>query len=94
MRPARSVSSWARPTASAARATGPIEIDGILDDATWAAAPVIDEFWQQKPDAGMPATERTEVRILFDDEHLYIGAELMDQPGASNGSDTGDGPKE
>ncbi len=70
-----------RPTASAARATGPIEIDGVLDDATWAAAPVIDEFWQQKPDAGMPSTERTEVRILFDDGYLYIGAELMDQPG-------------
>lgn len=70
-----------RPTASAARATGPIDIDGVLDDATWSAAPVIDEFWQQKPDAGMPATERTEVRILFDDDYLYVGAELMDQPG-------------
>ena len=70
-----------RPLASAARAIGPIDVDGILDDATWATAPVIDEFWQQKPDAGMPATERTEVRILFDDEHLYVGAEMMDQPG-------------
>ena len=70
-----------RPRAAAARAVGPITIDGVLDDPTWAAAPIIDEFWQQKPDAGMPATERTEVRILFDDEHLYIGAELMEQPG-------------
>ncbi|MGB1780554.1 MAG: carbohydrate binding family 9 domain-containing protein, partial [Longimicrobiales bacterium] len=70
-----------RPRAAAARAVGPVTIDGVLDDATWAAAPVIDQFWQQKPDAGMPATERTEVRILFDDEHLYIGAELMEQPG-------------
>lgn len=70
-----------RPIASAARATGPIRVDGLLDDDAWSAAPVIDEFWQQKPDAGMPATERTEVRILFDDEHLYIGAELFDQPG-------------
>lgn len=70
-----------RPRAIATRAVGPVEIDGILDDPTWAAAPVIDEFWQQKPAAGMPATERTEVRILFDDQHLYIGAELMEQPG-------------
>jgi hypothetical protein len=70
-----------RPTASATRATGPIEVDGVLDDAAWSAAPVIDEFWQQKPDAGMPSTERTEVRILFDDDHLYIGAELFDEPG-------------
>ncbi|NNF13461.1 MAG: carbohydrate binding family 9 domain-containing protein [Gemmatimonadetes bacterium] len=70
-----------RPTAAAARATGPVDVDGVLDDATWSVAPVIDEFWQQKPDAGMAATERTEVRILFDDDYLYIGAELMDQPG-------------
>lgn len=71
----------ARPTSAATRATGPIRIDGVLDDATWRDAVVIDEFWQQKPDAGMPSSERTEVRILFDDDHLYIGAELYDQEG-------------
>jgi hypothetical protein len=70
-----------RPSANAARATGSVRVDGVLDDATWAAAPVIDAFWQQKPQAGAPATERTEVRILFDDQNLYIGAELHDQPG-------------
>jgi len=70
-----------RPSAMATRATGPVQIDGNLDDATWAAAQVISEFYQQKPFAGMPASERTEVRILFDDENLYIGAELHDQPG-------------
>ncbi|MDX1646377.1 MAG: DUF5916 domain-containing protein [Longimicrobiales bacterium] len=70
-----------RPTASATRATGPVQVDGVLDEPTWSEAPVIDDFWQQKPDAGMPVTERTEVRILFDDEHLYVGAELYDQSG-------------
>ena len=70
-----------RPSANAARATGPVRVDGVLDDATWAAAPVIDAFWQQKPRSGAPATERTEVRILFDDQNLYIGAEMHDQPG-------------
>ncbi len=71
----------ARPSALATRATGPISIDGRLDDAAWASARVIDDFYQQKPLAGMPATERTEVRILFDDDNLYIGAELREQPG-------------
>ena len=70
-----------RPSASAARATGPVRIDGVLDDETWSAAPVIDEFWQQKPFTGEPASELTEVRILYDDQNLYIGAELHDQPG-------------
>ena len=67
-----------RPLASAVRAPGPVEVDGILDDAAWGAAPVIDEFIQQRPAAGWPASERTEVRILYDDENLYIGAELHD----------------
>lgn len=70
-----------RPSAMAVRATGPVRIDGVLDEATWEAAHVIDQFYQQKPFAGMPASELTEVRILFDDENLYIGAELHDDPG-------------
>ena len=70
-----------RPSASAARAPGPVRVDGVLDEEAWAAAPVIDEFWQQKPLTGYPASERTEVRILYDDRNLYIGAELHDQPG-------------
>ena len=72
-----------RPAAVAARAPGAIDIDGVLDDAAWAAAPVIDRFIQQKPDPGLPATERTEVRILYDDDHLYIGAEMYDSDPSS-----------
>lgn len=70
-----------RPTTRAARAIGPIVVDGVLSDPAWAEAYVIDEFWQQKPDAGMPSSERTEVRILFDDRFLYVGAELFDAGG-------------
>ncbi len=70
-----------RPVAYAARARSPIRVDGFLDEAAWSDAPVIDEFFQQKPFAGMPSSERTEVRILFDDEYLYLGVELSDQPG-------------
>jgi hypothetical protein len=56
-------------------------VDGVLDEATWSAATVIDEFWQQKPLTGYPASERTEVRILYDDQNLYVGAEMHEQSG-------------
>src|SRR5689334_17296437 len=56
-----------RPVAQAARRTGPIEIDGRLGEAAWAAATPITEFRQQLPDEGRPASQRTELRILFDD---------------------------
>jgi hypothetical protein len=62
-----------RPEARAARTPVPPVIDGRLDEEVWGRAEVIDEFVQSQPVAGAPATERTEVRILFDDTHLYIG---------------------
>lgn len=67
-----------RPTATVRRATGPIEVDGRLDEATWANAVVVSDFVQQRPRAGFPVTERTEVRLLYDDRYLYVGAELYD----------------
>ena len=70
-----------RPRADAVRAEGVVVIDGRLDDDAWALAPVIDDFTQQKPFAGRPSSERTEVRFLYDDENLYIGAELFDSDG-------------
>ncbi|MDP2955330.1 MAG: carbohydrate binding family 9 domain-containing protein, partial [Longimicrobiales bacterium] len=63
-----------RPVGRAFRATGPIAIDGRLDDVAWSEAEPMDHFIQAVPDAGVPATEPTVVRILFDDEMLYIGA--------------------
>ena len=53
-------------------AAAPI-IDGDLSDPAWAQAEVIDEFYQNAPDAGAPATERTEVRIIYDQNNLYVG---------------------
>ncbi len=68
-----------RPVAVAARATSPIVLDGVLDEAAWANAQVLSNFIQARPDAGMPSTERTEARILYDDKYLYIGVELYDR---------------
>src|SRR5206468_5876765 len=67
-----------RPLAQAVRvATGPV-LTGRLDDTVWAHAAVLNGFVQHEPFEGRPATERTEVRILFDREALYIGARLYD----------------
>jgi hypothetical protein len=68
-----------RPEARATRTSGPIVVDGVLDEAAWAAAPVITGFIQARPDRGYPESERTEVRILYDDENLYVGVELWDR---------------
>ena len=53
-------------------------IDGRLDEDVWAAAEALTDFIQADPFEGQPATERTEVRILFDDDAVYIGAMLYD----------------
>ncbi len=67
-----------RPVAQAMRVgKGPV-LDGRLDDSVWTRAPVLSAFQQHEPFDGSPASERTEVRILFDDAALYIGARLHD----------------
>ena len=62
----------------AARTTAPIELDGKLNESAWASAPVTDSFTQIDPDEGKPASQRTEVRVLYDDTFLYVGARLHD----------------
>ena len=62
----------------AIRATGAIRLDGRLDEPAWSEAPVTDSFTQIDPDEGQPASQRTEVRVLFDDDALYVGVRLHD----------------
>lgn len=62
-----------RPTIEAARTTDRIKVDGVLDEEAWASAIPTDQFVQQEPHEGQPATDRTEVRVLYDAGHLYIG---------------------
>ena len=58
-------------------------IDGVLDDAVWEKAALIETFTQQEPREGAPATERTEVRIMYDSRSLLIGVHAFDaQPSA------------
>lgn len=62
----------------ARRVSAPITLDGRLDEPDWQAAPVASGFLQRDPDQGQPATEPTELRLLFDDHALYVGARLRD----------------
>ena len=55
-----------------------IRIDGRLDEVEWSKAPVTDHFTQLDPDEGKPASQRTEVRVLYDASALYVGVRLHD----------------
>ena len=70
-------------TLKATRTTGPIALDGVLDEATWRDAPLAQGFVQNEPREGQPATFDTDVRVLYDDQALYIGVFAHDsEPGA------------
>ena len=62
----------------AVRTEQAIVIDGVLDEDDWRKAPVANKFIQREPEEGAPATYDTEVRILYDDEHLYLGVFAFD----------------
>jgi len=62
----------------AVRVTGGIEIDGILDEDAWQDAPVVTGFRQRWPADGSQATERTEVRVLYDNRAIYFGLVMHD----------------
>ena len=66
------------PSMQAAPAESSINIDGRLDDEAWAAAEPAIGFRQFEPNEGAPATYRTEVRILYGENSLYVGATMFD----------------
>ena len=55
-------------------------INGVLDDEVWQKATPITEFYQREPNPGAPVSEKTEVYILYDDNHLFIGFRCYDDP--------------
>jgi len=63
----------------AVRTTGPIVLDGVLDEPAWRRAPVATGFTQNNPDEGAPATEQTDVRVVYDTRALYIGVFAHDR---------------
>jgi hypothetical protein len=58
-------------------------IDGRLDDRAWVGAEVLTGFVQREPMEGRPVSERTEVRVVYDDDALYVGAWMFDSDPSS-----------
>lgn len=58
-----------------------ISLDGTIEDDEWADADLIDGFIQQMPKEGLPATNRTEVKLKYDENFLYVAAKLYHEVG-------------
>jgi hypothetical protein len=71
----------AMPVVHTARLDSEVHLDGRLDEGAWSRVQPASAFVQTEPVEGAPATERTEVFVLFDDVALYIGARLHDSGG-------------
>ena len=67
-----------RPVANATQVVEAPVIDGQLDEEMWQYAPPLTGFVQAEPLEGAPASEETEVRLLYDDTAIYVGVWLHD----------------
>jgi hypothetical protein len=57
-----------------------VDLDGRLDEEVWQLATPIRDFTQQLPVEGGTPSEETEIRVVYDRDHLYIGAIIYDDP--------------
>ena len=74
------VASAAPGSVRAVRLTSSVNVDGVLDEAVWQIDPAVTEFKQRDPVEGATPSQRTEVRLAFDDDALYVGARMLGQP--------------
>ena len=65
-------------TYTTARLTSPVKIDGLLNDEGWKNIPVADNFIQLDPTEGNPVTQKTEVKIAYDNTAVYVYAMMFD----------------
>ena len=63
----------------ARRAASAITLDGRLTEPAWTDAVPVGGFVQQEPRTGEPSTERTEARVLYDEDGLYVALRAFDQ---------------
>jgi hypothetical protein len=64
----------------AKRTTASFKIDGNLDEAAWKDAPLATDFTEYRPNFGAKEKNKTEVRILYDNNFIYIGGYCYDSP--------------
>lgn len=76
--PPRGAEPRVRKTIVVPRVTRGPEVDGDLSDPIWAQAAIIDDFTQLQPSPGRESSQRTEMRVLYDADYLYIGARMYD----------------
>ncbi len=57
-----------------------IKVDGKLDEPVWNEIEPITNFIQTQPDEGKPASQRTEARIFYDENNIYLGFKFWDDP--------------
>ena len=67
-----------RKSTEAVRISKPPKIDGILNDSSWLQAIPAGDFIQVEPVFGQAASFHTEVRFIYDDHALYVGAMMFD----------------
>ena len=67
-----------RATVRALRLTEPLQIDGVLNEEIYETVPAILDFIQQMPNEGVPASEKTDAWLMFDDTNVYVSARAWD----------------
>jgi hypothetical protein len=63
---------FGRATIRAVRLENSLHIDGVLDEPVYSAVPAISDFIQMEPQRGVAATEKTELWVTFDRDHVYV----------------------
>ncbi|MDR2232701.1 MAG: carbohydrate binding family 9 domain-containing protein, partial [Tannerella sp.] len=71
--------SMSRKTYRATRTATPPAIDGVVDDECWQQTGIWSgNFVQRQPNEGQPATEDTRLKIIYDDENIYVAIQCFD----------------
>lgn len=69
------------PVIEVKRALRPLTVDGSLAETDWELATPVTDFFRREPRQGGPIRYQTEVRFLYDDKYLYVGAFCKDSVG-------------
>lgn len=67
-----------KPAYQAERSTQIITLDGSLNEDIWESASTTTGLIQQSPNSGEEATQKTVVRLIYDDHYVYVGARMYD----------------
>ena len=76
--PARSTAAPAVPSIAAVRTDQPVELDGRDEEAVWRSAPAVSEFRESRPSENAEPKQRTEFRVAYDPDNLYVFVRAFD----------------